>query len=80
MIIIMFKYIKECNIKSIFICIIPLLYNIYNYDCHYINLLMNKINILNYTQYTNIFNINGTYFITNNISLELNIKWSIKYN
>lgn len=76
----MFNFIKDYNIKSICICIIPLFYNIYNYDYHIINLLINKINILNYTKYTTIFNIDSTYLITNNISLELNIKWSIKYN
>lgn len=75
----MFYFIKNWNIKSIIICMIPLLYNIYNYDCYYINLLLNKINIINYTQYTTIFNIDTTYLITNNVSLELNIKWSIKY-
>ena len=75
----MFIYRNNYYIKSIIICMIPLFYNIYNYDHYYVNLLLDKIDIFNNTQCTTIFNYIGTYTIIKDISLELNIKWSIKY-
>jgi hypothetical protein len=70
---------KKYNFNSLYICLLFLTCNIFirNYD--YINIFLNKIYLWNYTSFI-IINIVGLYLFLKNISFEVNIQWSIKYN
>lgn len=54
-----------------------LLYNICNYDN--ITIVLTKIYSFNYMSLLIIINIIGLYIFLKNLTLEVNIKWSIKY-
>jgi hypothetical protein len=54
-----------------------LLYNICNYDN--ITIVLSKIYSFNYMSLLIIINIIGLYIFLKNLTLEVNIKWSIKY-
>ena len=72
-------FIQNYNINSLYICLILLLYNIWKSNYEYINIILNKIYLLNYTSFIIIINIVGLYLFLKNLSLEINIKCSIKY-
>ena len=71
------------NFNSLYICLLLLIYNIwqsnddYIYEC--INIIFSKLYLLNQTSFIIIINIIGLYLFLNNLSFELNFKWSIKY-
>ena len=72
-------FIQNYNINSLYICLILLLYNIWKSNYEYINIILNKIYLLNYTSFIIIINIVGLYLFLKNLSFEVNIKCSIKY-
>ena len=72
-------FIKHYNINSLYICLILFLYNIWKSNYEYINILFNKIYLLNYTSFIIVINIIGIYLFLKNLSIEINIKCSIKY-
>jgi len=72
-------FIKNYNINSLYICLILFLYNIWKSNYEYINILFNKIYLLNYTSFIIVINIIGIYLFLKNLSIEINIKCSIKY-
>ena len=73
-------FIHNYNINSLYICASLLVYNIYKSNYDYINIILNKIYLLNYTSVIIVINIIGLYLFIKNVSFEVNIKCSLKYN
>lgn len=72
-------FVQTYNINSLYICLLLLVYNIWKSNYEYINILLNKIYLLNYTSLFIVINIIGLYIFLKNLSIEVNIKCSIKY-
>ena len=72
-------FIQNYNINSLYICLLLLVYNICNSNYDYINIILNKIYLLNYTSFIIVINIVGLYLFLKNVSFEVNIKCSLKY-
>ena len=70
---------QNYNINSLYICLLILVYNICKSNYEYINIILNKIYLLNSTSFIIIINIIGLYLFLKNISFEVNIKCSLKY-
>ena len=67
------------NFNSLYICLLIIIYNIWETNYEYINIIVNKLYLLNYTSLIIIINIYGLYWILTKISFELNMKFSIMY-
>jgi hypothetical protein len=67
------------NFNSLYICLLLVICNIYKSNYEYINIIFSKLYLLNYTSFIIVINIIGLYIFLNNLSFEVNIKWSIKY-
>ena len=67
------------NFNSLYICLLIIIYNIWETNYDYINIIVNKLYLLNYTSLIIIINIYGLYWILTKISFEVNIKFSIMY-
>ena len=67
------------NINILYICLLLLVYNIWKLNYEYINIILNKIYLLNYNSFIIVINIIGLYLFLKKISLEVNIKCSLKY-
>jgi hypothetical protein len=72
-------FIQNYNINSLYICLLLLVYNICKSNYDYINIILNKIYLLNYTSFIILINIVGLYLFLKNVSFEINIKCSLKY-
>jgi hypothetical protein len=72
-------FIQNYNISSLYICLLILVYNIYKSNYEYINIILNKICLINYTSFIIMINIIGLYLFLKNVSFEINIKFSLKY-
>jgi hypothetical protein len=72
-------FIQNYNINSLYICLILLGYNIWKYNFEYINIILHKLYLLNYTSFIIIINLIAIYLFLKNLSLEVNIKFSVKY-
>ena len=72
-------FIQHYNINSIYICALLLLYNIGKTNYYYINIILHKLYLLNYTSFIIMINIIGLYLFLKNVSFEINIKCSLKY-
>jgi len=72
-------FIQNYNINSLYICVLLLVYNICKSNYNYINIILNKIYLLNYTSFIIVINIIGLYLFLKNVSFEVNIKCSLKY-
>ena len=70
---------QNYNINSLYICLLLLIYNIWKSNYDYINIILNKLYLLNYTSFIIMINIIGLYLFLKNISFEVNIKCSLKY-
>jgi hypothetical protein len=73
------NFIQNYNINSFYICIILLLYNTYKSNFEYINIILYKLYLLNYTSIIIIINIIGLYLFLKNLTFEVNINFSVKY-
>ena len=71
------EYIKNYNFNSLYICLLLLLYNIWKSNYEYINVIINKLYLLNYMSIIIIINIIGLVIFLKNLSFEINIK--LKY-
>lgn len=71
-------FIQNYNINTLYICALLLLYNIGKTN-YYINIILNKLYLLNYTSFIIVINIIGLYLFLKNVSFEINIKCSLKY-
>jgi len=72
-------FIQSFNINSLYICLLIFIFNIYKYNNEFINIFLSKIYLLNYTSLIIVINIIGLYLFLKNVSIEVNIKWSLKY-
>lgn len=70
---------QDYNLNSLCILLVIFLYNVYQSNYYYFQLLLNKILLLNYTSLFLIINIVGLYILLKHISIEINIKCSLKY-
>jgi len=75
----MAEFIQNYNFNSLYICLLLLIYNIWKSNYEYINIILNKLYLLNYISLIIIINIIGLYLFLKNLSFEINIKWTIKY-
>jgi hypothetical protein len=75
----MHDFIQNYNVNSLYICLLLLVYNICKSNYEYINIILNKIYLLNYTSFIIVINIIGLYLFLKNVSFEVNIKCSLKY-
>ena len=73
------EFIQNYNFNSLYICLLLLMYNIWKSNYEYINMILNKLYLLNYTSLIIVINIIGLYLFLKNLSFEVNIKWTIKY-
>jgi hypothetical protein len=73
------NFIQSYNINSLYICLLLLIYNIWKSNYEYINIIFNKIYLLNYTSFIIVINIIGLYLFLKNVAFEVNIKCSLKY-
>ena len=73
------EFIQNYNFTSLYICLLLLMYNIWKSNYEYINIVLNKLYLLNYTSLIIAINIIGLYLFLKNLSFEVNIKWTIKY-
>ena len=67
------------NFNSLYVCLLLIIYNIWKTNYEYINIIVNKLYLLNYTSLIIIINIYGLYWILTKISFEVNMKFSIMY-
>jgi len=70
---------QNYNISILYICLILLGYNIWKSNFEYINIILHKIYLLNYTSVIIVINLLGIYLFLKNLSIEVNIKCSVKY-
>ena len=71
---------QNYNFNSLYFLLLLYLFNIWNSNYEYINIVLNKLYLLNYISLMIIINIIGLYLILRNLSFEVNIKYTIKYN
>ena len=72
-------YIQEYNFNSVYISIILLVAYHTNYK-YYIDVLLSNIYLLNYTSLLIIINIICLYIMLTRIKINVEVKWSVKYN
>jgi len=75
----MAEFIQNYNFNSLYICLLLLMYNIWKSNYEYINIILSKLYLLNYTSLIIVINVVGLYLFLKNLSFEVNIQWSIKY-
>lgn len=73
------EFIQNYNLNILYICLLLIMYNIWKSNYEYINIILNKLYLLNYTSLMIVINIIGLYLFLKNLSFEVNIKWTIKY-
>jgi hypothetical protein len=73
------EFIQNYNFNSLYICLILFMYNIWHSNYEYINIILSKLYLLNYTSFVIVINIIGLYLFLKNLSFEVNIKWTIQY-
>jgi hypothetical protein len=72
-------FIQNYNINSLYICLLLLVYNVYKSNYDYINIILHKIYLLNSTSFIIVINMIGLYLLLKNLSFEVNIRCSLKY-
>ena len=73
------EFIQNYNFNILYICLLLIMYNIWKSNYEYINIILNKLYLLNYTSLMIVINIIGLYLFLKNLSFEVKIKWTIKY-
>jgi hypothetical protein len=73
------EFIQNYNFNSLYICLLLFMYNIWKSNYEIINIISSKLYLLNYTSFMIVISIIGLYLFLNNLSFEVNIKWTIKY-
>lgn len=71
------EFIQNYDLNGLYICLLLIVYNVYN--SNYINIILNKIYLLNYTSIIIVINIVGLYLLLKKLSFEVNIRCSVKY-
>ena len=75
----MHQLIQNYNFNILYISLLLIIYNIWNYNYEYVNIILSKLYLLNYASLIIVINIIGLYLFLKNVSFEVSIKWSIKY-
>lgn len=75
----MSDFIKTYNLNSFYICLLLLVYNIWHSNSYYINIILHKIYLLNFTSSIMIINIIGLCIFLNSLSIEVNVSCSLKF-
>jgi hypothetical protein len=65
--------------NSLYICGLLIIYNIYQSNYDFINLIYKKIILLDFISLFLIINIIGIYLLLQNLSFEIDLKFSIRY-
>ena len=73
------EFIQNYNFNILYICLLLIMYNIWKSNYEYINIILHKLYLLNYTSLMIVINIIGLYLFLKNLSFEVKIKWTIKY-
>lgn len=73
------EFIQNYNFNSVYICLLFIIFKICNTQniIEYILSILSKLNYI-YISFL-IINLIGIYLFLKNLSIEINIKWSIKY-
>jgi hypothetical protein len=74
------EFIQNYNFNSLYVCLLVLIYNACKSNYEYINIIFNKLCLFNYYSLFIVINMIGLFLILNNLSFEINIKWSVKFN
>ena len=74
------EFIQNYNFNILYMCLLLIMYNIWKSNYEYINIILNKLYLLNYTSLMIVINIIGLYLFLKNLSFEVNIKWTNKNN
>ena len=72
------EFFHNYNFNSLYICLLLLIYNIYQSNYEYINIILAKIYLLNYSSLIILINIIGLYYFLTNLIIEINIKFKYK--
>jgi len=72
------EFIKNYNFNSLYICLLLIIYNVWNTNYEFINIVLGKLYLLNYVSLIIVINIIGLYLFLKNLSFEINIKWCYK--
>jgi hypothetical protein len=72
------EFIQKINFNSLYICILLLLYNIWNSHYQIITFVLDKLYLQHSILFIIIVNIVGLYLFLKNINFEINIKISYK--
>jgi hypothetical protein len=67
------------NFNSLYLSLLLIIYNIWKTNYDYINIIINKLYLLNYTSIIIFINVLGLFLILRKLSFEINIKYSIIY-
>ncbi len=73
------EFIQNYNLNILYICLLLIMYNIWKSNYEYINIILSKLYLFDYTSFIIVINIIGLYFFIKKLSFEVNINWSIKY-
>ena len=73
------EFVQNYNINSLYICLLLLVYNIWKSNYEYINIILNKLYLLNYTSFIIMINIIGLYLFLKRLSLDVSIKCVLTY-
>lgn len=73
------EFIQNYNFNILYISLLVIIYNIWKSNYEYVNIILSKLYLLNYTSLMIVINIIGLYLFLKNVSFEVKIKWSIKY-
>ena len=73
------EFIQNYNFNILYICLLLIMYNIWKSNYEYINIILSKLYLLNYTSLMIVINIIGLYLFLKNLSFKVNIIWTIKY-
>jgi len=74
------EFVQNYNFNSLYVCLLLLLYNIWKSNHDFINLIFIKLSLLNSTSFLIIASTFGIYLFLRNLTFDIKIQWSIKYN
>ena len=74
------EFIQKYNFSSLHIYLLLFMYNIWKCNYEYVNIILLRLYLLNYTASLIILiNLIGLYLFLQNLSFEVTVKWTIKY-
>ena len=73
------EFIQNYNFNILYVCLLLIMYNIWKSNYEYVNIILHKLYLFNYTSLMIVINIIGLYLFLKNLSFEVDVKWTIKY-